>query len=392
MKHIILSIVFTAVSIVAWGQDIFTPVLQQIEENSTTLQALQQQMEADKLQNKTGLTPDNPEVSFGYLWGNPATIGNRKDVSVSQSFDFPTAYVQRSRLSNLQNNSVEYRYRTEHMQLLLSAKELCIELIYNNMLREMYAVQVENARRIAEAYESLLQKGEANRLEYNKAALNYATMENELKRIDLERERLTADLTALNGGQPIVFDATAYAVPALPADFEQWYKDAEANNPSLQYLRSEVEVAARQVKLSQAEGLPKMAVGYMSEFVAGERFQGVTVGVSIPLWQNKNRVKQARAAALASERVAEDSRVQYYNHLRSLYNQAVGLQQSVALYTSSLGENSSDKLLLKAFEKGELSLLEYLLEMEYFYECFQKRAAAERDLAHLLAELTAYTL
>lgn len=46
-------------------------------------------------------------------------------------------------------------------------------------------------------------------------------------------------------------------------------------------------------------------------------------------------MKQAHAVALASERVAEDSRVQYYNHLRSLYNQAVGLQQSVALYTSS---------------------------------------------------------
>ena len=40
-------------------------------------------------------------------------------------------------------------------------------------------------------------------------------------------------------------------------------------------------------------------------------------------------------ATLASERVAEDSRVQYYNHLRSLYRQVVGLQPSVALYTSS---------------------------------------------------------
>ncbi|MEE0911799.1 MAG: hypothetical protein U0L67_05060 [Paludibacteraceae bacterium] len=47
---------------------------------------------------------------------------------------------------------------------------------------------------------------------------------------------------------------------------------------------------------------------------------------------------------------------------------------------------------MKAFEKGELSLLEYLLEMEYFYECFRKRAIAERDLDLLLAELTPYTL
>lgn len=130
----------------------------------------------------------------------------------------------------------------------------------------------------------------------------------------------------------------------------------------------------------------------MGEFVANERSQGFMVGLAIPLWQNKNVVRQVRTEALSSESMAEDSRVRYYNHLRSLYNQAVGLQQSVNLYTASLNENGHDSLLLKAFEKGELSLLEYLLEMEYFYECFRKRAIAERDLALLLAELTAYTL
>lgn len=169
-----------------------------------------------------------------------------------------------------------------------------------------------------------------------------------------------------------------------------WY--SEANNPSLQYLRSQVEVANRKVKLSQAECWPKMSFGYMGEFVANERSQGFMVGLAIPLWQNKNVVRQARTEALSSESMAEDSRVRYYNHLRSLYNQVVGLQQSVNLYTASLNENGHDSLLLKAFEKGELSLLEYLLEMEYFYECFRKRAIAERDLALLLAELTAYTL
>lgn len=121
-----------------------------------------------------------------------------------------------------------------------------------------------------------------------------------------------------------------------------------------------------------------MSFGYLGEFVANERSQGFMVGLAIPLWQNKNVVKQARAEALSSESMAEDSRVRYYNHLRSLYNQAVGLQQSVNLYTASLNENGHDSLLLKAFEKGELSLLEYLLEMEYFYECFRKRSIAER--------------
>lgn len=392
MKRFAIIIALAIGAFSAYGNDVFAPVLQQIEQNSTTLQALREQMEADKLAHQAGLAPYDPEVEFGYLWGGPAAIGNRKDISVSQSFDFPTAYIQRSKLADLKDSSTEYRYRTERMQLLLAAKELCIELIYNNKMREMYAVQHRNAGKILAAYETLMQSGEANRLEYNKASMNYATMDSELKRIDLERERLLTELAAMNGGQPVSFDATAYTVPTLPTDFEQWYAEAEAINPSLQYLRSQVEVAGRQVKVSQAEMLPQMAVGYMGEFVAGERFQGITVGLSVPLWHDKHRVRQARAQALATASMAEDSRVQYYNHLRSLYQQVTALQQSTALYASALADNGNGALLLAAYEKGQLTLLDYLIEMDYYYTCMQRQAEAEKELAHAWAQLTAYQL
>lgn len=392
MKRMTIIIVLFVTSICMYGQDIFAPVLQLIEQNSTTLQTLRQQMEADKLQHKTGLTPYDPEVEFGYLWGGPAIIGNRKDMSIRQSFDFPTAYIQRSKLADLKDNSVEYRYRAERMQLLLAAKELCIELIYINKMRDMYSVQAENAKKILTAYEKLMQNGEATRLEYNKARMNNAAMENELRHINLERERLLSELAALNCGQPVSFDALTYTVPVLPTDFEQWYADAEAANPSLQYLRSQVEVADRQVKVSQAERLPQMAVGYMGEFVGDERFQGVTVGVSIPLWQNKNRVKQARAAAIASRRQAEDNKVQYYTHLKSLYQQVATLQQSVATYSAAFAEKGNEPLLFKALNKGELTLLEYLMEKEYYHTCFQKQAQAEKELALTWAQLTAFSL
>ena len=388
MTLALLSVVTTTI----WAQDIYTPVLQQIEQNSTTLQALTSQLDATKLANKTGLTPDNPEVEFGYLWGNPSLIGNRKDVSVSQSFDFPSAYVHRGKLSNLQNNSAEYEYRTQRMEVLLTAKTLCIELVYYNALREMFVRQVENANRIADAHEKMMKEGETNQLAYNKAVLNRTNMANELLRIDLEREHLLSQIVALNGGQPISFGACSFDAVALPADFESWYQSAEAENPSLQYLRSQVEVANRQIKLSQAEGLPKFSVGYMGEFVGGEKFQGLTLGMSIPLWQNKNKVKQARAAATASNRVVEDAKVQYYNHLKALYAEAVGLNSTAKQYTDALQKAGSEDLLLKAYNGGELSLLEYLLEMEYYYTCYEKRLSAERDLALAMANLTAYKL
>ncbi len=392
MKRLILSIVLSSVTIYTWGQDLFTPILQQIEQNSLTLKALQQQIKSEKLLNKTGLTPENPEVELGFLWSQPSTPGMRKEVSVSQTFDFPTAYLQRNKLSTLQNNSLEHHYRTERMQLLLSAKKLCIELTFQNKLHRMYARQLENAQKMATAFETLLQKGETNRLEYNKVQLNYATIKNELERIDVERNALLTELTVLNGGISISWEYSDLLLPELPDNFEEWYTTAETQNPALQHLRSQVEVAQRQVKLSKAEGLPKLAVGYMGEFMNEEKFQGISVGISIPLWQNKNRVKQARAAVVASQRMVEDGRVQYYQHLQGLYRQATHLKESVALYTTALKEHNNEELLLKAFHKGELSLLEYLLEMEYYYEIFEKQASAERDLAQLVAELTAYAL
>lgn len=392
MKKVIISIVLTITSISMWGQDVYVPILQQIEQNNTTLQALQQQMEADKLQNRTNLMPDDPEVEFGYLWGHPAIIGERKEVKVSQSFDFPTVYAKRNKLSDEQNQSVEYRYRVERMQLLFDAKNKCIELVYFNMLYDMYARQLDNAKNIVDTYDKMLKRGEANRIEYNKANLNYATLKNQLELIDIERKRLKSELESLSGGKTIELNLSILPVPVLPADFEQWYAVAEANNPSLQYLRSKVEVANQQIDISQTEGLPKLSIGYMGEFVGGEQFQGISIGVSIPLWKNKNRVKQAKASALASQLKEDDCRVIYYNNLKGLYKQAISLRESITLYSSSLSENGNDALLLKAFEKGELSLLEYLLEMEFFYDCFEKRAEAERDLALVLAELTAYEL
>ena len=393
MRKKLLSIVAVwLVTLSASGQDIYLPVLQQIEQNSTTLNALKEQLEAQKIGNKTGLTPANPEVECGYLWGSPAVNGNRKDVSLQQTFDFPTAYVHRGKLSDLQNNSAACQYASERMDLMLSAKKVCIELVYYNALRQIYARQLGNAAKIASAQEKMNKTGETNRLEYNKAMINYANMENEVRRIDIERQRLQAELTALNGGQPIPFDVSEYQSSVLPENFDTWFAEAEAGMPALQYLRSEIEVSKRKIQLSRADALPKLSLGYMGEFVPGQDFQGVTFGISIPLWENKNRIKQAKAEARASESMAEDAKVKYYNHLNNLFSQVKQLQVSVRGYADALKNNANDELLNKAYSLGEISLMDYLLEMEYYYIAYDKLLQTERDLELALAELTAFRL
>jgi cobalt-zinc-cadmium efflux system outer membrane protein len=392
MKKLIVSILLISAILSATAQSGYETVLQEIEANSTTLGALRGQMEAQKLGNRTGIYLANPEMEFNYLWGNPDLVGNRTDITVKQSFDFPSAYEHRGKIAGLQNNNVELAYKSERIKVLLSAKQVCIELVYYNALAREYAVRLQNAGRIAATYKARLDKGDANILENNKAQLNLTVVQTETARIEAERAALLSELKRLNGGRDIAFPGDVYPAGMLPANFEAWYATAEAKSPVLQYVAGQIEIGRQQVKLNNALGLPRFSAGYMSEKIVGEHFQGVTAGVSVPLWENKNRVKQARAQVRASETALEDSKVQFCNRLQSLYIKAAALQQNARKFRQSLSENNNEPLLKKALDLGEISLLNYLLEIGYYYDAVNKVLEAERDYELAVAELSAVEL
>ena len=392
MRKLILSIVLIAAGYGASAQDGYEDVLRQIEQNSTTLSALRERMEAEKLGNHTGLTPINPEVEFNYLWGSPSAIGNRTDIGVRQTFDFPSAYAHRGRIAKMRDTGAELAYKAERLDLLLAAERTLIELTHCNALAGEYEARLRNARQLAESYAARLERGDANAIENNKAQLNLQTVQNEYSRIMIERETLLSELARMNGGREVVFAAASYPAYSIPADFASWYAGAQERSPVLQYLSTQVDIAERQIRLNRSMALPKISIGYMSERVVGERFQGVSAGISIPLWENRNRVKQARAETRAAETMVEDTRLQFYGRLENLYTRAAELNRNAAMYRASLAEYSNAGLLDKALAAGEISLLEYLLEAEYYYTAIENVLEAERDYALAVAELRAVEL
>jgi outer membrane protein TolC len=135
--------------------------------------------------------------------------------------------------------------------------------------------------------------------------------------------------------------------------------------------------------------LPSFSAGYMSEKVAGEHFQGITLGISIPLWENKNRVKQAKAAVIAAATRQEDSKQQFYHQLQNLYGQTQGLKSIADNYKASLTALDSTDLLKKALDAGEISVLEYVVEMGLYYDVVKQALEAEKDYRKAQAELEA---
>jgi outer membrane protein TolC len=391
MKKILIVLAVAVFAKPAHAQNIET-VLAQIERNNNTLRALRESADAQKLENRTGIWPGDPEVGFNYLWGKPAGTGNRTDITVTQSFDIPTLLGMRGRVADGRNDLVDLQYRADRMNIMLEAKQYCIELVYYNALRRELAVRLEHAGTIAEVYRSRMESGEGNRLEYNKAQLNLSMVQGEISRIEVERSAILAQLKRLNGGIDIALDDHRYGDIALPADFDDWFARAAERNPALEYARREIEVGKKQLSLSRAANLPTISAGYMSERVVGQNFRGVTVGMSIPLWENKNRVRQARASVTAARSRESDSRQQLYDQLQILYDRTAGLRLAAESYRRSLTEAGSSGLLKKALDAGEISLLDYILEMGLYYDTITRALEAERDYQRAFAELSAAEL
>lgn len=392
MRKYIILIAVLAVAGPAAAQQTIDAVLQQIERNNTTLEALRKQTEADKLQNKTGITLPDPEVSFDYLWGDPSSIGNRKDFGVTQSFDIATIAGSRRRVADAQNGLLDVEYRAGRMAVLLEAKQTCIQLIYYNALKAELEQRLAHAQAVADFYDRQLADGNANRLEVNKARLSLSAAQGELRRNEVERTNLLAELQRLNGGEPIVFEQAAYAQPVLPQDFEAWYDEAAAANPVLAYAQQNVELKRREMKLGKLSGLPQISAGYMSELVPESNFRGITLGLSVPLWSNRNRVKQAKAAVVAAELQQKDATVQFYERLRNQYGRTLGLQRTAGEYRKALAELDNTQLLRKALDAGEISLLDYIVELGLYYTTVDEALAAERDYELALTDLQSVML
>lgn len=389
MKKIII-ISITMLSVLQLFSQNTDSVIYQIQRNNITLKAFAKSNTADSVGNRTDIYLQNPEIGFNYLFGSPSNLGNRTDFSVLQTFDFPTVYIHKSKISNLKNEQLKYSYQQQSKAIVLQTKLLCIDLVYYNLLIKEYTKRFENAEKIAKSYKTKFEIGEANILERNKAELNKLNTTKALEKLNIEKTALLNELVGLNGNIPITFNDTVFIENQIPLDFEQWYAEAEKRNPMLAWLKLEIELSEKQQKLNVAQSMPKFKAGYMSEFTANQDFQGISFGISIPLWENKNKIKYAKLKTEAVQNYENANKLQYYNLLKKLHSKAISLQKSVNEYKSNLQTFNNSELLYKALEKGEIDLVNYIMELSFYYESYSNLLEMERELQKVIAEMYQY--
>ena len=150
-------------------------------------------------------------------------------------------------------------------------------------------------------------------------------------------------------------------------------------------------IADKSVALNRAGWLPKFELGYRHAYELGERFNGLSVGVSIPLFANRKKVKVAKAQALAGTFTLSSREQQVLAELQVAYDEAMSLRENHARYDLLTRQNNLG-LLQKALSAGQISMVEYLVDATQLYEAFDNRLSLEYEYQLRLARLYKFEL
>lgn len=393
MKQFIVIILLASAALSVNGQNSIDAVLRSIEANNKELQANNQLTVSKKLEAKLDNNLPDPSVSYVHQYGNREGMGIQGELVASQSFDFPSVYVQKNKLAKSKAASFDRQGAEFRQQILLQAKEICLDLVLLNQQRALLDQRRQNAEQLAELYAMRLETGDANILETNKIDLELLNAKTEARMNESARIAKLQELATLNGGIAIDFTDTTYMSDGDILSFEELCAEAVTSNPQLLTLKSEQVAARRQLSVNKSKSLPSFELGYrMNTATGGERFNGFLVGISIPLFSNRNNVKQAKAQALYTDLQLESTTTTVESELHQLYNQSVALKTSMDEYNTVLKSQNSLALLNKAIQTGQISMIEYFVDVTTFYQSMQNYMQLQNEYQKVMAQLYKYKL
>ena len=327
-------------------------VLKNIETNNKELQANEQLITSQKLEAKTDNNLPDPTLSYAHLWGakdKSETIG---ELVVSQSFDFPSLYATRNKLNRLKAGTLDSQSDVFRQEKLLQAKELCLDIIMLRQQKHILEERLRNAEELAKMYAKRLQTGDANALETNKINLELLNVKTEASLNETALRNKQQELNTLNGNIPVVFEENQYPTIPFPSDYQMLKSEVMATDRTLMALGNESLVARKQIAVNKSQWLPKLELGYRRNTETGVPFNGVVE-----------------------------------SELAQLYREAKTLHASMEEYSKTFQSQQDLALLKQALTGGQISMIEYFVEVSVIYQSHQNYLQLENQYQKAMARI-----
>jgi outer membrane protein TolC len=361
-------------------------VLQSIEANNKELLSQKQLTKAQKMENRTENNLPDPTVSYSSFYKNGAGPGHGTELVATQGFDFPTQYITRNRQAEMENEAIDLQQQAFRRDVLLRAKNLCLDLILLNQEKALMDIRMKNADELEALYAKRLEAGDANILEVSKIKMERMNVQTEVAQNNAAHRTALQSLLAMNGNMPVEFSESTYPEVKEILDYNQLRDEVVASDYSLQAAVAFTRAAEKQVSVDKQNWLPKLEAGFRRNTDTGMSMNGFVVGGSIPLFSNRKKVQIAKAQAISAQLMQEDALLHVENNLMALYNEMTQLKEAMHAYDVPLMYRSLD-LLKQALTEGQISLIEYFVEAETVYKNLQAYMKLENQYQKIMADI-----
>lgn len=392
MKRLTLYIISCFIAVAAIAQNSVDSIVKQVERNNKSIQSNKKYWEAKQAEYKTGITPYDPQVEYDYLFGSPVGAGNQKDFAVTQRLDFPTVYKRKKELSGQQIAQTTLQQQVFRQDILLEAKLLTLQIVYINKKGAELNRRLINTQKLATDFQKKLNNGDVIILDVNKARLQLLNIQNEVKLNENEKQVLLTKISELNGGNTIAFNDTIYPfIPDIP-DFEVLDSMIEANDPIIKVYEQEKIILQQQIAVQKAMNLPKIETGYHSQGILGQSYRGIHAGITIPLWENKNKINSVKANLDYANSNAQTHRLNHRLENKQYYELLDVRLKMVQEYKELLSTLNNTALLNKALTLGQITIIQYFYDESFYFTAYDKYLQSEWEYQQAAARLYKFQL
>lgn len=369
---------------------LLTAILSSIETNNTQLRSFRQQSIATIADLESEITIGETSVEYSPFVQRGAKGLGSSELIVSQEFELPASYKARQHSVELQQYVLDQEYQLLRRDILLEACKLWCDLATARENAVLINKRLSTADTLLSVCNRRMQHGSATIMEENRIKVDrmelttqHVRNDGELSRIILSLEQLGADHDLLHA------DNTAPSA----AEAMRSLSGILGSNPTseLSVALASLQSVRQEVKLSEQSWWPKLTMGYRRNTEYGERANnGVLLGISVPLFTKKKKMKAAQMRHLASEQEMENVRHQMESRRHLLEAEAHNLKSLLLTYDITLTEKSLADL-MRAVNAGVLTINDYYTEADRLYTTLQSILTTQNEYNKVLVELSVYS-
>jgi cobalt-zinc-cadmium resistance protein CzcA len=326
-----------------------------------------------------GAALDLPKTVLDGQYGQFNSYTNDNSFTVSQSFAFPSVYVNRFKLADANIKSSEWQYKVSQLEIAIQVKKVYWQFVYLVAKQKLLTYQDSLFAGFLRAAELRAKTGETNKLEMITARSQSLEIRNLLFQVKADIGIYSRKLMILLNSKSLMIpeDTELHRIGLI------FKNDSSAvmMNPSLGYIRQQVEISHIEKKLERSQMMPDINLGYFSQTIIGTqdvnglirnfgpgfRFTGVQAGISVPLWfpPYTSRAKASKINEAIAQTDAEYYTKSVNGNYLSLLDEYNKFSASADYYEKQ-AVPEADMIIdqaTRSYKAGALDYLEYVLTL-----------------------------